>query len=256
MDLLLTLKYCKIAIKELVLPPCGLLLLALLGLLLLRRAPKLGRALILIGVAALWLLSTPIIADGLTAWVEHFPPLDLTQSPRAQAIVILGGGGFRHFAPEYGEADAEPYMLERIAYGAYLSHRTGLPILVTAFRDEAAAMRATLARNFGIEARWVDDQSFDTFENASNSARMLRHDDVNQIVLVTRATHLWRASHEFIAAGLQVIPAPCGVLTVRERNAFRYIPDSGALVRSHDAIYEELGDLARQALALSHLRRH
>lgn len=46
----LVLKYCKIVIKDLVLPPSGVLLLALLGLLLLRRVARVGRTLILIEI--------------------------------------------------------------------------------------------------------------------------------------------------------------------------------------------------------------
>jgi hypothetical protein len=61
---------------------------------------------------------------------------------------------------------------------------------VTGFRDEATAMHDTLERHFGIEARWVDDQSYDTFENARNSVRMLHADGIGRVILVTRATHL------------------------------------------------------------------
>jgi uncharacterized SAM-binding protein YcdF (DUF218 family) len=253
---LLLLKYGKTLIRNLALPPSAPLLLALAGWLLLRRAPRIGRALIAIGVGSLWLLSTPIVADALTGLVEHYPPLDLSQPVQAQAIVILGGGGYRNLAPEYAGPDAEPYMLERLAYGAYLAHRTGLPILVAGFREEATAMRVSLARHFAIQTRWVDDQSYDTFENAANAERILRADGVRRVLLVTRATHLWRAAHEFISAGMQVDPAPSGMLTIRGRNPFRYFPDSEALTRSHDAIYEMFGEFVRQALALSHLRRH
>jgi uncharacterized SAM-binding protein YcdF (DUF218 family) len=256
MNLLLLLKYLKTLLKNLILPPSGTLLLALAGLLLLRRSPKLGRSFILLGVGSLWLLSTPIVADWLTALSEHYPPLNLSQPTQAQAIVILGGGGQRLFAAEYGGPEAEPYLLERIAYGAYVAQKTGLPILVTGFRDEATAMHDTLQRHFGIDARWVDDQSYDTFENARNSVRMLHAAGVERVILVTRATHLWRASQEFVAAGMQIIAAPVGTLSPRERSPFRYFPDPQALTRSHDAIYEALGECVRQALALTHLRRH
>jgi len=256
MTALLMLKYAKTVLKVLILPPAAPLALALVGLLLLRRAPRVGRALIMIAVGSLWLISTPIIADRMTAWAEHYPPLDLAVPTDAQAIVILGGGGQRDFAPEYGGAEAEPYLLERIAYGAYVAQKTGLPILVTGFRDEAGAMRDTLERHFGIRARWVDDQSYDTFENARNSVRMLRADGIRRIVLVTRATHLWRSAHEFTDAGIQVVPAPVGILSNRDRTPFSYLPDTQALTRAHDALYELLGELVRRALALTHLRRH
>jgi uncharacterized SAM-binding protein YcdF (DUF218 family) len=256
MSLLLLLKLSKSFVRDLFLPPTTQLLIAVAGLLLLRRAPRVGRTLLVISVGTLWLLSTPVVADALIALVERYPPLDLSRPADAQAIVILGGGGWREFAPEYGGPEAEPYMLERLVYGAYVAQHTGLPILVTGYEDEAHIMRDSLARHFGIEPRWVEDRSYDTFENARNSVRILRAEGISRIILVSRASHLWRASHEFTAAGIQVVPAPVGATAGRDRNPFRYFPDSASLYRSHAAIYEALGEPARELLAMTHLRRH
>src|SRR5256885_5533642 len=57
-------------------------------------------------------------------------------------------------------------LLERIAYGAFLAHRTALPVLVSGTAPEALAMRVSLARDFGIQVRWVEERSRDTFQNA------------------------------------------------------------------------------------------
>lgn len=254
--MLLLLKYAKTLLKNLLLPPTGPLLLAIAGLCLLAARPRLARALLALGLAASWLLATPSAADALTRLAEHYPPLQLRQPLTAQAIVILGGGGQRGYAPEYGGPAAEPYLLERLAYGAYLARRTGLPILLTGFHVEALAMRDTLTRNFGIDARWVDDQAYDTFDNARDSARLLRADGIDHIILVTRATHLWRAAHEFTSAGMVVTAAPVGMLAPRTTELlYRYLPDAQALLRSYNALYELLGEQVRQFLALTHLRR-
>jgi uncharacterized SAM-binding protein YcdF (DUF218 family) len=242
-------------LKDLVLPPASLLLLSFAGLLLLSRAPRLGRALIVIGIASIWLLATPVIADRLSIWTEAYPPLDLTRPTGAQAIVILGGGGQRQYAPEYGGPEADPYLLERLAYGAFVAQRTGLPVLVTGFHVEAQAMRDSLQRHFGVQARWMDDQSYDTFENARNSVRILKAAGVRRTIVVTRATHLWRSVHEFEAAGMQAVPAPTGSFGIRDRSVLRFVPDTQALTRSHDAIYEALGNVVRRVFAITHLRR-
>ena len=253
--MLLLLKYAKTLLRNLLLPPAGPLLLAFAGLLLLRRRPRLARVLLSTGLGSLWLLSLPIVADALTRLTTHYPPLDLAQPTHAQAIVILGGGGERAYAPEYGGAAAEPLLLERLAFGAYVARRTGLPVLVTGNGIEAGAMSATLARNFGIEARWIEARAYDTFDNAHNSAQLLRADGVQRIILVTSATHLWRAAHEFSATGLEVVPAPVGMLAERDPGVRRYLPDIAALGRSYTASYELLGEPVRQLLALTHLRR-
>ena len=252
----------KTIFKHFILPPGGLVLLGLLGLLLLKRRPALARACLIASTGFLWLLSTPVISDALSSWVERYPALDLQRVADAravadaQAIVILGGGGQREFAPEYLGPAAEPYLLERLTYGAYLAKKTGLPVLVTGFGVEATAMHDTLLRNFGVEARWVDDKAYDTFQNAQNSARLLSADGVRKVLLVTHATHLGRAAHEYTAAGFEVIPAPVGMLAARESRVLGNLPDAEALLRSQMAIYEMLGDPVRAFLAATHLRRH
>jgi uncharacterized SAM-binding protein YcdF (DUF218 family) len=246
----------KTLLKDLVLPPAGPLILALLGLALLKVRPRLARACLIAGIASLWLLATPIVSDALTGMVELYPPLDLHLADNAQAIVILGGGGQRALAPEYGGPAAEPFLLERLSYGAYLANKTGLPILVTGFSIEARAMHDTLQRNFGIETRWLDDRAFDTFQNARNSARILIAAGVRRIVLVTRATHMRRSVQEFRDAGFEVIPAPAGILAPRDFGVLRYTPNADALMRSQTAIYELLGEPVRFFLSASHLRRH
>ena len=247
----------KTLLKDLILPPAGPLLLVLLGLVLLKIRPLLARICLAAGIASLWLLSTPIVSDVLTRIVELYPPVDMQLAGNAQAIVILGGGGQRAHAPEYGGVPAaEPYLLERLSYGAYLAKKTGLPILVTGFSLEARAMHDTLERNFGIETQWVDDQAYDTFQNARNSARILTAQGVRRIVLVTRAAHMRRSVQEFTDAGFDVVPAPVGILAPRDFGILRLIPNADALMRSQNAIYELLGEPVRILLSASHLRRH
>jgi uncharacterized SAM-binding protein YcdF (DUF218 family) len=246
----------KTLLKGLILPPAGPILLGVLGVFLLKRRPLPARICLIFGLGSLWLLSTPMVSDALTRLAEHYPPLDLRSTADAQAIVILGGGGQRAFAPEYGGPAAEPVLLERLAYGAYISGKTGLPILVTGFHIEADAMRDTLRRNFGIDARWVDDQAYDTFQNARNSVRLLETDGVHRIVLVTRATHMRRSVHEFSDAGVEVMPAPVGILAARDIGFSYFLPNPDALLRAHAAIYELLGEPVRAFLSASHLRRH
>ena len=246
----------KTIIKHLLLPPASLLMLGLLGLLLLRRRPRLARVCLIVSLGSLWLLSTPVVSDMLTRWVERFPAADLSKIDNAQAVVILGGGGQRAFAPEYAGAAVEPYLLERVMYGAFAAKKTGLPVLVTGLEIEAQAMHDTLLRNFDIEARWIDSAAHDTYENARNSARLLQAAGVHRIILVTRATHMARAVHEFMAAGLEVMPAPVGVIAPRSLRIYDFLPDPETLLRSYIAIYEILGEPVRRFLFVTHLRRH
>jgi uncharacterized SAM-binding protein YcdF (DUF218 family) len=247
--------YLKTLTKDLLLPPAGPMLVAFAGLLIIRRRPALGRVLALAGLATLWLLSTSWVASSLQRLAQHYPPLDLQAAAGAQAIVILGGGGQRLYAPEYGGPAAGPILLERLTYGAFLANKTSLPVLVTGFRIEAAAMHDSLARNFGIEARWVDNRAYDTFENARNSAQLLQADGIRRIILVTHATHMRRAVEEFRSTGLEVIPAPTGI-TDPNQTGPSFLPFADHLLRSSAAINELVGEPVRALLQATHLRSH
>ena len=76
----------KAVLRSLLLPPASPLILALFGMLLLRRWRRLGFALILVAGLSIWLFSTPLIADTLSRLAERSPVLDLSRPIDAQAI--------------------------------------------------------------------------------------------------------------------------------------------------------------------------
>jgi uncharacterized SAM-binding protein YcdF (DUF218 family) len=252
----------KILLRTLVLPPAAPLLLAGLGLwLLLRRraspaAVRAGWWLLLTGLASLWLLATPVIADQLTRLAQRCSALDLSHPTQAQAVVIISGGDVRDWAPEYRGPAVARQMLERLEYGAYVARQTGLPVLVSGTAEDVAAMQAVLWRDFGIRVRWIDGESRDTFDNARFSARLLKADGVRRVVLVTSSVHEWRAVREFVGVGLAVDPAPVHVWVSHEQVVEDYLPDPAGMLDSADALHELLGEPMRQLLAVTHLRRH
>ncbi len=247
----------KAVARTLLLPPVGLLLVAMLGAILLAlRYRRSGWTCLIAGLSLLWLLSIPIVADLLTGLVQQYPAFDPATATSAQAIVILGGPGNRNHAPEYGgQPAAELELLVRLNYGAWLSRQTHLPILVTSNPENANAMAASLTRDFQLPPRWVDRGSNDTFENARNAAAMLRASHVNSILLVTSTTHMVRAAHEFSATGLVVIAAPVQVQARSKANMFSYLPSPEGMLRSNRAIYELVGERVRELLVVLHLRR-
>jgi uncharacterized SAM-binding protein YcdF (DUF218 family) len=244
----------KAVFRNLILPPTGLLIVAIVGLLLSRRYRRLGTALLVFGLVSLWLCSTPVVANALERLTERYPPLDLSHPVNAQAVVILAGGLVR-IAPEYGGPAASSQTLERLNYGAFVARRTSLPVLVSGTHMEAEAMQVTLSRDFGIRARWVDSRSGDTFQNAQFSAKLLHADGIHRIILVTNSTHEWRAAHEFMSAGLEVVPAPVGTLQDEGLRLMNFLPQIDALTQSNLAVYELIGDSARRLFAALHLRR-
>jgi uncharacterized SAM-binding protein YcdF (DUF218 family) len=249
----------KMLLRTLVLPPAGLLLLAACGLLLLLARSALARRagwLLTAGsLAVLWLLATPVVADRLERAVERCPVLDLSRPVNADAIVILGGGRTRFAAPEYAGPAAGAGLLERVSYAAYLARHTHLPIVVSGTPLEALAMQATLLRDYGLEAKWADARSRDTFQNAQFSAQLLKGKNLRRILLVTSAAHEYRAVQEFVSAGLEVVPAPAESLDPAREQRFPYVANDADLGRSTEALYELLGDTVRVVFAATHLRR-
>jgi len=238
-------------VKVLVLPPAGPLLIALAGLLLLRRAPRVGRLLAWAGVAALAALSTPIVA-WLLARPFDAPAFDPASAHGAQAVVILSGG-LRRDAPEYGGDTLGRLTAERVRYGARVARATGLPVLVTggAPRDtattEAGVMRDALEQEYGVPVRWVEDRSRNTRENAARAAPLLRADGVTRVVLVAHAFDVPRAAAEFRRHAIEVVPAPTGLTGSGPLVVSDFIPTAPSLLMSYYALYEHV---ANAALAL------
>ncbi|HXS21260.1 MAG TPA: YdcF family protein [Steroidobacteraceae bacterium] len=244
----------RIVLRNLILPPSCLFVLGFAGLLLVRRYRGLGTTLAAMSLAGLWLLSTPVVAGGLQRMTEHYPALDLSRRVSAQAIVILGGGGYRAYAPEYGGPAPEYALYDRLAYGAYVARHTGLPVLVTGNGMEAVTMKASLSRDFGVQTKWLDESAQDTYDNAHDSARILHAAGIQDVVLVTSDTHLWRAAHEFEAAGLGVVPAPADVWAPQDGGRLPYLPRPSALLQSCEAVYALVAEGVRDLLLTLHLR--
>lgn len=242
--------FLRKTVTALVLPPVGPLLLSVAGLLLLRRAPRLGRTLAWAGVLVLLALSFHPVADALLVAASHTAPLDRSEAAKAQAIVIISGG-VRRDAPEYGGDTVGRLSLERIRYGAKVARETGLPILVTGGvvhdgRPEAELMKESLEGDFGVPVRWTEIKSRNTRENAQRSAEILRAAGVTRIVLVAHAFDIPRARGEFEAAGLTVVPAPTLIPDLKFEWPRSLVPSMSALFGSYYAVYELLGNFVRR----------
>lgn len=234
-----------------VLPPTGPMLCAMLGLMLMRRKPRLGKTLAWAGLGSLFAVSLPVVSIALVNLSGGGEPLDLSRPTAAQAIIITGGG-VRDHAAEYGGYTLAQLTLERTRYGAYLSRQTGLPVLVTGGvlskrPSEGGLMSSAMQQEFGIQARWIEAKSRNTHENAQFSAAILLPQGITRVLLITHAFDVRRARLEFEAAGFQVTPAPTGV---RPRTpvpmAFTdFLPSVSALQSSYYACYELLGLLVR-----------
>ena len=242
-------------VAGLILPPAGPLILAFIGLLAARRWRRFGSVLVALSIGALTLLTMPVVATSLMAAVEKyaaFIPSTETVGD-AGAIVVLGGGRYAD-APEYGGNDTvSSNALVRLRYGARLHRQTGLPLLVTGgvvFPSdqvpESVLMAEVLEKDLSAPARWTEQRSRNTAENASYTAEILFDEGIRHIILVTHSSHMRRSVDAFAKEGFSVTPAPTALLVrsrARELEFRDLIPQAWALKDSRTALHEFLGIL-------------
>lgn len=189
----------------------------------------------LAAVILLYVLSLPPVAYLLMRSLEL--PEDGFEG--AQAIVVLGGG-------TVGGKALTDSSLERLRYGVELQRELGLPLLMAGGDNEAVRMGEVARDEFRLDGEiWLEDKSFDTYENARLSAPILRDRGVRTIVLVTHGYHLLRARREFQRHGFEVRCAPLGQATPGRWSGgiFMLLPSSDALFVSSKALEEWLGVL-------------
>lgn len=244
----------KPLLTSLAMPPLAPLLLALLGVLLAWRRKRGGLALVVLSLAALWLLS----CHGTAVWLARhalpqFEAVTTAQlkANQVQAVVVLGGGLFPE-APEYGGASQpSPYTAARLRYGIWLARQSSLPLAFSGGvgwaadgiqpTSEAEVATRVAQQEFGFALRWSEAVSRDTDGNARLLAPVLMREGVQRIALVTDAWHMPRSVAAFQRAGFVVTPAPMGFTRPIESPLLQWLPSAQGLLASRQVLRECLG---------------
>jgi uncharacterized SAM-binding protein YcdF (DUF218 family) len=227
-------------------PPAVFVLLCLAGALLTLFWRRLGLALALVASLCLYALATPVVSSALLYRIEANLP-STPDFAGAQAIVVLGGD--MRIADPPDPDSLGPLTLERVAFGARAYRQLQLPVAVSGGRVRDAQstfgdlMKAALERDFGVPVRWNEDHSRTTWENATDTARLLGADGIKRVVLVTQPWHLPRSLWSFERAGFQAVPWPVPRTTVQTRRIDDFLPNAGALLDSFHAMHEIIGSL-------------
>lgn len=244
-------EYTQKLILAVALPPGGLILLALTGLFLAWRDWRFGKALVLISLTSLWLISTPAVSDALRYSLEkRFPPQPMDRIPGADAIIALGGGisppTSRNPDPDLGSA------ADRYWHAARLWRAGKAPEIVVSggalpWRDATgteAEAAVRFLRDLGVPADRIllEPVSQDTRENAQMTEVVLRTRGARRVLLVTSAMHMRRAVARFEFPGIEVIPVATDHEIGRHpATLIRWLPDTDALDGSRRALKEYLG---------------
>ena len=243
-------------IKVAFLPPGLNIAMILLGLLLIKQFYTTGKLLLISGFTLLVILSLPITAEGLNLILEREPPLTLENLKKsdAKAIVVLGAGRYINAIEFENRVDSiSSTALTRLTYAAHLHRASQLPLLISGgsplgrMQSEASIMQTTLKEDFQLKAKWLDSNSSNTWNNAKFSSDILKTNKITNIILVTHADHMLRATMAFEHFGLKVTPAPLGFNARNNKEGsytlLDFLPTSGALRSCSSAMHEFIGYL-------------
>ena len=229
-------------------PPNLFILLAMIGVTLAWRRRGAGLALATAAMACLYLSSMPIVGVALLRSVEKLagaiPMLPISAPPGA--IIVLSGD-FRPASSADGKDIVGPITLQRLAAAVSEARRRNLPILVSGGRleqadDSLAGMMAdSLETQFKMSAKWREERSLTTYQNALYSAEILRRAGVASAFVVTNPWHMARALLSFYSVGYPVkaLPIPEGHRLDSSPSIF--LPQVPALLDSYYALHELIG---------------
>ncbi len=185
---------------------------------------------------------------------QNLPPAEM---PKAEAIVILGGGiapaTYPRSMPEVSEAG------DRVLYGAKLYRDGKAPLVIASGgriewlgggSPEAEDM-ATLLEMMGVPQSAIIEEpdSLNTYENGVNVQKILKQQGIKEVLLVTSAFHMPRSRRIFEKLGVNVIPAPTDFSITKDTNAnfdlrqvlIYLFPDTASLNQTVIALKEYLG---------------
>jgi len=224
-------------VDYLLLPPGIFILLLLLGAIYAWRF----RAILLLGAVSLYLLSIKPVSNALLEPLEKFN-INETNSPKA--VVFLGGG-----TNSNGVFKAYPDAFKREMYALIISKEKRLPLLFTGGGINAKEAIDTkkdieyISKSFNFSPEvYYENKSLNTWENAKYSAEFFNKKGWSKdIILVTSAYHMKRASLMFKNFGFRVDSKSVGYYVNKNSNLFDYLPQMDSLNKSYKAIHEYAG---------------
>jgi uncharacterized SAM-binding protein YcdF (DUF218 family) len=131
-----------------------------------------------------------------------------------------------------------------------LAKATHLPILLAGGAPDASSSyelaeselsQKILKNEFQVEARWIENRSTTTEENAEFSAKLLKQERVTHIYLVTHFWHMPRAQAVFEKNGFKVTAAPIGFYQRNKFHPLDFYPSSAGIERTRFIWAQSLG---------------
>ena len=230
--------------------PTGITLILVMAGLVLRRS-----ALCWIGIAVLWVASTPVVSYELTRAAEGWRVRQpIASMPKAHAIVVLSTGRVQ---PPGDPNVSEWTDADRFFGGVELHRAQKAPLLIFTggwlpWQPDARPEGEVLIRyaaDFGIPAdrMLTTSKVSNTEEEARAVAALLANRSgtgvVPRVLLVTSALHMARAQLLFSRSGVEVVPFPVDFRASAAQGVgpLDFVPGGRNLSQSESALRELYG---------------
>jgi uncharacterized SAM-binding protein YcdF (DUF218 family) len=217
-----------------------------------RREPTRRLWPLILPLAALAVVSMPVVAHLAVLSLESQYPSAEQREAEAEAIVVFSAGLYPPNGPRQ-QAEMDEDALYRCLHAARLYAKGPRPLLVSGGKVDAdtpgpscAAVMGDFLRQLGVkEADLVLEQnSRTTYENAVESAKLLKERGLHRVLLVVDAVDMPRAALCLRKQGIEVLPAPCHYrATSMEWSLFSFLPSPGA-ARGFQRVWHEWLGLA------------
>ena len=178
--------------------------------------------------------------------------MKLADLPKADAIVVLGGGG-EPSRYEVGNLHLT-FAGDRLITGLELARLGKAGTLVVGGSgvelDGTPRVEGDLVRDWIMQRKLVDvpvlslGHRANTRDEAVHVRALLRERGWRRVLLVTSAFHMRRAAAVFGSAGIEVTPAPCNFLTeisLAPSPPGIGVPRSGNLHKTSIWLHEQIG---------------
>jgi uncharacterized SAM-binding protein YcdF (DUF218 family) len=198
--------------------------------------------------AWLWFFSSGVAYVLLGTGLEKiYPPTSVESLPKADAVVVLGGGvdactNVLEYAEMYAGAD-------RVAHAARIVKAGKAPLVIVSGEGEMFSS-LPLLQEMGIDKDCiiVENESRNTEENAKYVKRLLSsRTEKPKVILVTSSWHMRRAELMFsrYVEGVEVIPSAIDyeatVYSCKENVAKWFLPMAVNLERNSAMVKEYIG---------------
>ncbi|WP_320047812.1 YdcF family protein [uncultured Ilyobacter sp.] len=192
---------------------------------------KIKRMSLILGIV-LYVITIRPTVDLTAKLVENrFKPATAEEIKKGEAYVVLGGGIIEK--TPVGNIPSEPASV-RLMNTAILYNKQPKKIYITGGKvtnqqvsESSVYKRVLVGLNISESDIRTEEESRTTMENARYTSELLRKSHIENIILVTSASHMARSKMTFEKQGFNVIPAPCGYIQNRKNyNILDFIPRS------------------------------